>query len=278
MNSAHQTRQLPNRVIAYLIALGAILLTLFPIVWILSISLKTQREAFALPPALFFRPIWDHHAAIWAKEGFRDAFFNSILVTLIGIVLAIAIAIFTAYALNRLQFRGKRVLMVWLLLAYMLPEFLFVIPMYALYQRIGLYDTHFGLALVYQVFVLPYAVWLLRSFFQEIPADLDDAAHIDGCTYWQILRYVYIPVSAPGIAATAILAAIWIWNELTIALALTFSRAETVTVAVAAFRGYASIEWGPMTAASITAILPMLIFAAFAQKYIVKGLTLGSVK
>ncbi|MEZ4661728.1 MAG: carbohydrate ABC transporter permease [Caldilineaceae bacterium] len=278
MNSAHQTRQVSNRIVAYLIALGAILLTLFPIVWILSISLKTQRDAFALPPSLFFRPIWDHHAAIWAKDGFRDAFFNSILVTVIGIVLAIAIAIFTAYALNRLQFRGKRVLMVWLLMAYMLPEFLFVIPMYALYQRIGLYDTHFGLALVYQVFVLPYAVWLLRSFFQEIPADLDDAAHIDGCTYWQTLRYVYIPVSAPGIAATAILAAIWIWNELTIALALTFSRAETVTVAVAAFRGYASIEWGPMTAASITAILPMLIFAAFAQKYIVKGLTLGSVK
>lgn len=271
-------RQAPNQFGMYLIALTAILLTLFPIVWILSISLKTQRDAFALPPSLFFSPIWDHHAAIWAKDGFRDAFFNSILVTLIGIVLAIAIAIFTAYALNRLQFLGKRVLMIWLLMAYMLPEFLFVIPMYALYQRIGLYDTHFGLALVYQVFVLPYAVWLLRSFFQEIPADLDDAAHIDGCTYWQTLRYVYIPVSAPGIAATAILAAIWIWNELTIALALTFSRAETVTVAVAAFRGYASIEWGPMTAASITAILPMLIFAAFAQRYIVKGLTLGSIK
>lgn len=278
MSSARQDQQLTNRIFNYLIALGAILLTLFPIIWILSISLKTQRDAFALPPSLFFTPIWAHHAEIWTTSGFRAAFFNSILVTILGILLAITIAIFTAYALNRLRFRGKRMLMAWLLLAYMLPEFLFIIPMYSLYQKIGLYDTHFGLALVYQVFVLPFSVWLLRSFFQEIPAELDDASRIDGCSYLQTLRHIYLPVSAPGIAATAILAAIWIWNELTIALALTFSNAETVTVAVASFRGYASIAWGPMTAASITAIVPMLLFAAIAQKYIVKGLTLGAVK
>ena len=270
--------RLHDRLLAYLIALGAILLTLFPIIWIFSISLKTQRDAFALPPTLIFTPIGDHYAAIWAKDSFRQAFFNSILVTILGVTLAITIAIFAAYALSRLAFRGKRVLMVWLLIAYLLPEFLFIIPMYVLYQEVGLYDTHFGLALVYQVFVLPFAIWLLYSFFQEIPPDLDDAAKIDGCSYWNILRHIYIPISTPGIAATAILAGIWIWNELTIALALSFSSAETITVAVASFRGYASIEWGPMTAASITALIPMLFFAVLAQKYIVKALTLGMVK
>jgi multiple sugar transport system permease protein len=141
-----------------------------------------------------------------------------------------------------------------------------------------LYDTRLGLALVYQVFVLPFAIWLLRGFFADVPSDLEDAAQIDGCTRLETLRYVYLPLTAPGIAATAVLSAIWIWNELTIALALTFDSAKTVTVAVAGFRGYASIDWGGMTAASIVSILPMLIFAAFAQRYIVEGLTLGAVK
>jgi multiple sugar transport system permease protein len=143
---------------------------------------------------------------------------------------------------------------------------------------VGLYDTQIGLALVYQVLVLPLAIWLLRGFFNEVPSELDDAARIDGCNRLSTIYHIYLPLTAPGIAATAILCAIWLWNELTIALALTFSDARTVTVAVAGFRGYASINWGGMTAASIVAILPMLFFAAIAQRYIVKGLTLGAVK
>ncbi len=273
----HSRAQL-EKLLAYLIALAAILLTLFPIVWILSISLKTQRDAFAVPPKWLFEPIWDHYMALWEKPGFVDAFLNTIYVTLLGVSMAIVIAIFASYSIHRFHFRGKKLFGIWLLLAYMLPEFLFVIPMYVLYQRIGWYDTHIGLALVYQVHSLPFAVWLIRSFFKEIPAELDDASRIDGCNHLGTLRHVYIPLAAPGIAATAILTAIWIWNELTIALSLSFSNAQTITVAVASFRGYASINWGPMTAASIVAIVPMLVFSIFAQKYIVKGLTLGSLK
>lgn len=273
----HSRAQL-ERLLAYLIALAAILITLFPIMWILGISLKTQRDAFALPPKWIFEPIWDHYIALWEKPGFVDAFLNTVYVTLLGVGLAIAVAIFASYGIHRFRFRGRKLFGIWLLLAYMLPEFLFVIPMYALYQRIGWYDTHIGLAFVYQVHSLPFAVWLIRSFFKEIPGELDDASRIDGCGHLGVLRYVYIPLAAPGIAATAILTAIWIWNELTIALSLSFSQAQTITVAVASFRGYASIAWGPMAAASIVAIAPMLIFAMIAQKYIVKGLTLGSLK
>jgi ABC-type glycerol-3-phosphate transport system permease component len=263
---------------AYAIALAAVIITLFPLVWIAIISLKNQRDAFAQPPDLIFTPIFDNYAALWAKPGFKEAFLNSTVITLAGVAMALVMGALAAYALKRMKFRGKRLFMMWLLIAYLLPEFLFAIPMYALYQQVGLYDTRFGLALVYQVFVLPFTVWLLRSFFEEVPDELDDAALMDGCGPLRTLWYVYIPVTAPGIAATAILAGIWIWNELTIALALTFRDAQTVTVAVASFRGYASIDWGPMTAASIMAIVPMLILAAFAQRYIVKGLTLGAVK
>jgi multiple sugar transport system permease protein len=160
----------------------------------------------------------------------------------------------------------------------MFPEFLFIIPMYVLYQKLGLYDTQIGLALVYQVFVLPFVIWLMRGFLNDVPPELEDAARIDGCSRMQALLKVYLPLTAPGISATAILSAIWVWNEITIALALTFDSAKTVTVAAAGFRGYAAIDWGGMTAASIVSIVPMLLFAAFAQRYIVEGLTLGAIK
>ena len=267
-----------ERLLAYLISLAAILITLFPIVWLLGIALKSQRDAFAIPPKLVFEPIADHFLFLLDKPGFVEAFQNSVYVTALGVAIAIVIAIVAAYGIHRFKFRGKKLFGVWLLLAYMLPEFLYIIPMYALYQRIGLYDTHIGLAFVYQVHSLPFAVWLIRSFFREVPGELDDASRIDGCNHFGSLRHVYIPMAAPGIAATAILTAIWIWNELTIALSLTFGEAQTITVAVASFRGYTSINWGGMAAASIVAIVPMLMFAVFAQKYIVKGLTLGSLK
>jgi multiple sugar transport system permease protein len=273
-----RTRRRITKALAYLIAFLAVLITLFPIFWIFGISIKTQRDAFSMPPVWFFKPIWENYLTIWQTSGFAEAFRNSIIVTILGVVLALLVAIPTAYALNRLPFRGKKGFSIWLLLAYMLPEFLFIIPMYVLYQRINLYDTQLGLAIVYQVFLLPFSIWLLRGFFKDVPVELEDAARIDGCSRFQTLRTVYVPLTAPGIAATAILSAIWIWNELTIALALTFEASKTVTVAVAGFRGYASINWGAMSAASIVSIIPMFIFAIIAQRYIVEGLTLGAVK
>ena len=137
-----------ERLLAYLIALAAILLTLFPIVWLLSVSLKTQRDAFAMPPKLIFQPIADHFLGLLDRPGFVDAFMNSVYVTALGVVIAIAIAIFAAYSIHRFRFRGKKLFGLWLLLAYMLPEFLFIIPMYVLFQRVDLYDSHLGLALV----------------------------------------------------------------------------------------------------------------------------------
>jgi len=272
------TKRRITTIIAYLLAIIAVIVTLFPIFWIFTISIKTQRDAFAMPPVWAFTPVWKNYLRIWQTTGFSKAFQNSMIVTLVGVILSLLVGVPAAYALNRLPFKGKKTITIWLLISYMFPEFLFIIPMYVLYQKIGLYDTQIGLALVYQVFVLPYAIWLLRGFFADVPVDLEDAARIDGCTRVQTLRLIYLPLTAPGIAATAILSAIWIWNELTIALALTFDAAQTVTVAVAGFRGYAAIDWGGMTAASIVSIIPMFIFAAFAQRYIVEGLTLGAVK
>jgi len=125
---------------------------------------------------------------------------------------------------------------------------------------------------------VPFAVWLVQSFFMEVPRELGDAARVDGCSDLQSLLRIYLPLAAPGLAATAVLVGINMWNEVTIALSLTFEDAKTVTIAVAGFRGYAAIRWQEMAAAAVTAVLPMLVFAALAQRYLVKGLTFGAVK
>ena len=258
---------------------GAMLvLSLFPVYWVLTISLKERLAAFAMPPLWIFAPTFEHYHKLWEHDLFRSSFVNSLVITAVGVLLAMALAVPAAYALTRLRVRGGHWIRLWLLLAYMLPEFLFVIPMFTFYQWTGLYDTHVGLALLYQVHALPLSIWLLSSFFREIDPAIDEAALIEGCGHWRILTRIYVPCALPGLSATAILNAIWIWNELAIALGLTFSKAQPITVGVTSFRGYTSLDWGAMSAASIVAIVPMLLFAVAAQKHIVKGMTLGAVK
>ncbi len=263
---------------AWGISIIAIGLTLFPLYWLFVISTKKPVDAFKSPPDLIYIPDFSKYAEIWQQGDFAAAFFNSIIVVGIGVFLALAIAAPAAYAIVRFRIRAGRWLALWLLLAYALPEFLFVIPMYVLYQQIGLFDTQIGLALIYQVFAVPFAVWLIQAFFSEVPRDLGDAARVDGCTELQSLLRVYLPLAAPGIAATGILVGIVMWNEVTIALSLTFDELRTVTIAVAGYRGYAALRWQEMAAASVTAIIPMLVFALVAQRYLVKGLTFGAVK
>ena len=263
---------------AYIVSFFAIAFTLLPITWLFMLSIKSKGETFTKPPKWIFDPTVNNYIKLWDNDLFKDTFFNSIYITIISIVLSVTIALFAAYALKVYKIRFKTAFMQWLLLAYMLPEFLFVLPMFTIYQTLGIYDTYLGMAIIYQVHVLPFSIWMLRSFLEEIPKEIDDAAIIDGCGPIQAIFKIYLPLIIPGIVATAILNGIWVWNELAIALGLTFFDSQPITVGVASFRGYASIDWGGMTSSAIIAILPMVIFAAFAQKHIVKGLTLGSVK
>ncbi|MCY4242737.1 MAG: carbohydrate ABC transporter permease [Rhodobacter sp.] len=263
---------------AYAFSGAMVLFSLFPVYWVLATSLKTKRDGLASPPLWLFEPTAANYLKLWTHDTFKYTFLNSVLVTVIGVMLSLAIAVPAAYAVTRMKVRGRDIVGVWLILAYMLPEFLFVLPMFSLYQWTGLYDTHAGLALMYQVHALPLSIWLLSSFFREIDPAIDEAARMEGASHWQILTRIYVPCTMPGMVATAILNAIWIWNELAIALGLTFSKAQTVTLGVTGFRGYAALDWGAMTAASIIAIIPVLLFAVIAQRHIVKGLTLGAVK
>ncbi len=263
---------------AHVFTAAMVLFSLFPVYWVLATALKTRRDGLASPPLWIFDPTLANFLKLWTHDTFRYTFLNTVIVGVAGVALSLTIAIPAAYAIVRMRVRGRNLVGIWLILAYMLPEFLFVLPMFSLYQWTGLYDTHIGLALMYQVHVLPLSIWLLGSFFREINPAIDEAARIEGASNFQILIRIYIPCTLPGVIATAILNAIWIWNELAIALGLTFSKAQTVTLGVTGFRGYAALDWGAMAAASTVAVVPMLIFAILAQKHIVKGLTLGAVK
>jgi ABC-type glycerol-3-phosphate transport system permease component len=276
--ASRKRRQRTGDVAAYVIAIAATIVTLFPLYWLFVVSTKTPRDAFKSPPDLVYVPDFSKYFEIWTTAGFGRAFVSSVIVVALGVAIALLIAVPAAFAIVRFRVRGGRYVSLWLLLAYTTPEFLFVIPMYVLYQQFGLYDTQIGLALIYQVFAVPFAVWLVQSFFMEVPRDLADAARVDGASDLQTLLRVYLPLAAPGLAATAVLVGINMWNEVTIALSLTFDQARTVTIAVAGYRGYAAIRWQEMAAAAVTAILPMVAFAALAQRYLVKGLTFGAVK
>lgn len=256
----------------------AVFLTLAPFIWLWLLASKPPVEALQLPPTLIYRPIFDAFAEVWNDAAFSKAFFNSVWIVLAGIALAQVIGIPAAYKMSKFRSTIDRGMTVWLLAVYILPPFLFAIPMFVLYQEVGLFDTEIGVAIMYQVLVLPLTIWLLTSFFNAIPDELDQAAKIDGATRFQTLRYIYVPLIRPGMATAAILAGIIMWNELTIALTLTFSEARTVSLAVAGFRGYSSANWDLIAAASLITLIPMLALAMVAQRYIVRGLTAGAVK
>jgi len=263
---------------ARLVVLIALVFSAFPVYWITAMALKSPMDAFAIPPVFAFTPVWENFIRAWDMGNFDQSMTNSVVICVAVNVITLAAAIPAAYALSRTTFPGFRIFLVLLLLFYLLPEFLFIIPLYSVFQSIGLFDTRIGLIVAYQVFSLPFAIWLLRGFFAEIPRDIGEAAQLDGCSDIDILWRMYVPLSVPGIAAVVILNSIRMWNELTYALALTFSNAQTIPLSVASFRGYGQMDWGAMSAGAVISAAPMVIMALFAQRYIVRGLTLGAVK
>lgn len=252
----------------------ALLLTLFPFYW--TISLATQKTASAFgSPRFLYVPDLSAFREVWNDSAFVASLAMSLATVLLTVVIALAVAVPAAYALTRFRLRARSGLVTWLLLAYLLPDFLVAIPMYALLQDVGLYDSPLGLGLTYQVFMTPLAMWLLLRFFEEVPGELAEAASIDGASSFQVLTRIYLPIVRPGIATTGVLIAITVWNEVTIALALTLNH-TTVPIAVAAYKGYASVEWDQLAAASLMAMAPVAVFAVIAQRFIVQGLTAGA--
>jgi multiple sugar transport system permease protein len=282
-------RQRYRRNTAIAVAAAVLLLwTVFPFVWILLKSLKSPGDIISVPPKFVFTPTFDNYAALVIGEqrgqysstrpDFPLFFLNSIIISIGAVALSVAAAIPAAYALARFNFPMKNALAFVFMSFRFVPFIAFVIPLYLLFQQFGLYDTHLGLILAYQLITLPFTIWMLRSFFMEVPLEIQEAATIDGCSWLGVLARVILPLSMPGIAVTVILGFIFCWNAFNYPLMLAGRRTFPVTVGAIQFISYEQVLWGQMAAATIVSALPQLLLSLMVQKYIVRGLTMGAVR
>jgi multiple sugar transport system permease protein len=253
---------------------------LLPVLWILSLSLKptsTVKDGKLIPSSLTF----DNYRGIFRGNFFSSALLNSVGIGLTTTVIAVVIGAMAAYAVARLEFPGKRLLIGVVLLISMFPAISLVTPLFNIERRIGLFDTWPGLIIPYITFALPLAIYTLSAFFREIPWDLEKAAKMDGATPAQAFRKVIAPLAAPGIVTTAILVFIFAWNDLLLALSLTATDAAiTAPVAIANFTGSSQFEepTGSIAAGAMVITVPIIVFVLVFQRRIVAGLTSGAVK
>lgn len=257
-----------------------ILYALFPVAWIASLSLK---PAGALSDQHFIpREIsLEHYRAVFQDAQFPAALRNSMGIASISTLFSVILGMLAAYAIVRLRFRGRRLILAAALSIAMFPPIAIIGPLFNLWRTLGLFDTWPGLVLPYMTFTLPLAIWTLSAFFREIPWDLDRAARVDGATPFQAFRHVIAPLAAPGVFTAAILVFIFAWNDFLFAAALTSTnQARTVPVAIAFFTGSSQFELptGSIAAASMVVTVPLVIVILIFQRRIIAGLTAGAVK
>jgi len=257
---------------------GALLVaTLFPVLWLMQISLKTDVEAMRMPPAIFFVPTLDNYAAIFQGR-FARSFLNSLVVSLSTTLVGMLLGVPAAYALSRASFGRSQGLALWVLATRMAPPIAFAIPFFLAYRWLGLIDTLSGLLIIYLTFNLSLVMWMMRTFFDGIPRSLEEAAAIDGAGPLQVFRRITLPLSGPGLATTAIFCFVFAWNDFFYALVLTRSRALMAPVAIVNFMNYEGWEWGKIGAAATMIMLPVVLFALAVRRYLIRGLTAGALK
>jgi ABC-type glycerol-3-phosphate transport system permease component len=265
----------------YAAAAGLALLTLllFPIYWMLVASLTPESRLFQSPPLVPEALSLEHYRALFDERNFLIPIRNSLIVASMTTAVALPIAALCAYALARLRFRGRGLLLALILAVSMFPQISIVPPLYLLLRQLRLLDTYPGLVLPYITFSAPLAVWLLTGFFRQLSSDLEDAAMVDGASRLRALWDVILPLAAPGVATAAILTFLYCWNEFLFALSFTLGPDRyTVPVAVMLFRGRYQVPWGQVLAATVVATLPLALLVLAFQRRIVAGLTAGGSK
>jgi multiple sugar transport system permease protein len=274
----------------YVVLTAYFVVTLIPFVWTFMTSLKKPADVIAAPLQFVFTPTLENYQAVLfniystesalakVRADIPHAFFNSLVIAGGATLLALVLGNFAAFALARFKLPEREYYAFFFLAFRFCPVFVFIIPTFLIYQQLRLYNTHIGLILIYQLVAVPLIVWVMRSFYETIPAEIFESAAVDGASRMDILRRVALPLAAPGIATTAILAFIACWNNFTFPLLLGARETQTVTLATITFIGYEEVAWGMMTAAAMVTIIPELVLALLVQRYIVRGLTYGAVK
>lgn len=252
---------------------------LFPIVWSVLNSFKTEQDILAYPPKLFFSPsLAAYKTVLFGSSSILPNLWSSLVISLGTTVLTMGTAIPAAYALARLRLRAKKFTGFYVLATQMLPPVGIIIPYFLILRNIGRIDTYEGIILVYLSFSLPFAIWLLVSYFEDIPFEMEEAAYLDGASRLQALRRIIIPQVKGGIAVTIVFVFLNAWNEFLFAVVLSGNTVRPVTIAMFNFVSIEQTLWAQLAAVSVLAMLPVILLGIIAQKNIVKGLTVGAVK
>lgn len=267
-------------VVTYAALAMLLVIALFPLYWMLNTSFKSQGEIYNMVPAFWPKEFtWSAYEKLITEKNFLVNIKNSLIVALVVSFFSIVVSVLAAYAIAKLRFRGKRLISNGILYAYLMPRAVLFIPLYMLISSIGANDSLFGLLLIYPTITIPYATWMLISYFKSIPDEIEEAAMIDGCSRTRTLLNIIFPLSAPGIAATFIFAFTLCWSEYLYALVvITDSADKTITLGLSDMIVGDVFAWGPLMGGSMIASIPVVIMYLMTSKYMVSGMTVGGVK
>jgi sorbitol/mannitol transport system permease protein len=262
-----------------LAAWSVALIIFFPVLWMILTSFKTEVSAVASPPQLFTAD-WtlENYTEVWARSDYPRFFWNSVVISVGSTLLGLLIAIPAAWAMAFVPGKKTKDLLMWMLSTKMMPAVAVMIPLYLLFQRLGLIDTKIGLVVALMLMNLPIIIWMLYTYFKEIPGEILEAARMDGAPLWGEILHVLTPMALPGIASTMLLNIILAWNEAFWTIVLTTTKAAPLSAFIASFSAPQGLFYAKLSAASAMAIMPILILGWFSQKQLVRGLTFGAVK
>ena len=269
------TRRWTVTIAAWLVGI----LMFFPILWTVLTSFKTEAEAVASPPSfLFFNWTLENYAEVQSRSDYVQHFLNSVTISLGSTAIGLLIAIPAAWAMAFQTTKSTKDLLMWMLSTKMMPPVGVLVPIYLMFRDAGLLDTRLGLTIILTLIDLPIIIWMLYTYFKEIPGEILEAARMDGATLWSEIAYVLTPMAVPGIASTLLLNVILAWNEAFWTLNLTAAKAAPLTAFIASYSSPEGLFYAKLSAASTMAIAPILILGWFSQKQLVRGLTFGAVK
>jgi len=268
-----------SKIIAYVWLTLCSLFFLLPVIWMILQSFKKPMDFNAVPPKIIFMPTLENYVTVLTNFSFLNAFLDSLIVTGIGVGLGLVLGVPFAYVLARFNFPGKNDVAHFILSTKMLPAVVIIVPLARTFQTLGILDTYLGLGIAHILLVLAVIVWVLRSFLQALPPDLEEAGIMDGARPLRIMIELVLPIARPGIFTVAALAFLFSWNDLFFVLTLSSFNVQTLPVfLVTEYTGYLAINWGAMSAAGIISITPVVLIVILLRKNIVRGLSMGAVK
>jgi sorbitol/mannitol transport system permease protein len=275
--SRRRRRGRPGALGLNLLTYAIALFVFFPIFWTVLTAFKTEADAAASPPVFFFHSTFDNFSAV-LDTNYLSYFENTVLLAGGSTLVALALGLPAAYSLAFHPSKATPKVLSWVLSTKMLPAVGVVIPFIVIYKRVGLFDNRFGMILLYGALNLPLVIWMMRSFFADLPREILEAGLVDGAGFLKIMTRIILPLTAPGLAATALLSVVFSWNEFLLAVNLTGPDAGTLPVFISGFMTSEGLFWAKMSAASTVAVAPVIVAGWLAQRSLVRGLTFGAVK